>query len=848
MVGVYDGSQLRVYINGVLRGSKDTSVVPADRPFPVTLGREVRGWFKYIGMMSGAAIYERALSATEIAAHYAAGQAADLCAGGCPEGMRGYWRLDDGGGTVAHDRVAGHDGALSGGGFTWTPQPALGTWDGATKTCTLTRDVPETIQFDQAGLTLDCAGHRLVGDGTGVGVQNIWWADSTVRNCRIEGFPVGIRLGGKAHRTRLQALHIDGATYGIFGTGEKYGGANKNSVLEQIVTTNTQTGVRLDSNLEDVTIRQSDFSGNGSGVGIYLATDCRYNAGHLRYIIESNRASNRQVALLYDGAACGQGDRIVGNDFSHSDYGLMCKSWSRTFAEKRVTAAYIGGNDLSYSRQWAMLLEGFGGLEFDANFNGNDLTGSNSGADVGGGARVSGANLTRFGLRTVGLRIWDDSVVEGVDARNIGTGDSLNVWDWDGQNYRNGGSIVLAPCDRCVVRNCDVSGTGQGIGIAKPLSCLYGESSYDLTITGNTINNRAFGIGFVGACGLGNTVIEGNTILNAQYGIAIHDPWSAAFEGALIKGNRLTGLGSAGIGGAGISLRGTYAVGRAVVTDNTITGYNHGLWLSNAQRSEVTHNNVYSNTVTQVLSHQAMEVSVGGEGHYWGRSCPPPLFIPGVDSNRLDVTDSYAYGVRDGWLHGYSPGCNGPPIADAGADQTVECAGPGGTLVTVDGSNSTDPDGDSLTYTWTGPFPEGGGTVNGVQPIVTLTMGSHTIQLVVSDGEFSSAPDSVVVTVPDTVPPAITLVGDAEVSIECPGPYADPGAVAEDVCEGSVAVATDGVVDACVPGDYTIRYLATDASGNEATALRRVHVVDTQAPTIIVRAAPIQLWPPNHDV
>src|ERR1700680_1223158 len=79
---------------------------------------------------------------------------------------------------------------------------------------------------------------------------------------------------------------------------------------------------------------------------------------------------------------------------------------------------------------------------------------------------------------------------------------------------------------------------------------------------------------------------------------------------------------------------------------------------------------------------------------------------------------------------------NQPPVANAGADQTLPATGPGGAPVTLDGSLSSDPDGDALTFVWTE-----GATVVGKSAVVSLTatMGAHTYTLTVTDaGGLSS--------------------------------------------------------------------------------------------------------------
>jgi O-glycosyl hydrolase len=91
------------------------------------------------------------------------------------------------------------------------------------------------------------------------------------------------------------------------------------------------------------------------------------------------------------------------------------------------------------------------------------------------------------------------------------------------------------------------------------------------------------------------------------------------------------------------------------------------------------------------------------------------------------------------------------PTANAGPDQQVIVSGDT-AQVTLDGSDSNDPIGGELTYSWTWTVDGNDYEANGVNPVIELPVGLHTIQLIVNNGLLDSQADFVDVNV-ITIPP-----------------------------------------------------------------------------------------------
>jgi hypothetical protein len=108
---------------------------------------------------------------------------------------------------------------------------------------------------------------------------------------------------------------------------------------------------------------------------------------------------------------------------------------------------------------------------------------------------------------------------------------------------------------------------------------------------------------------------------------------------------------------------------------------------------------------------------------------------------------------------------NEPPVADAGGDVSEECDSNGGTMITLDGSGSSDPDStpgtndDIVAFEWFEDFGTADETMiaEGETANVIFEVGVHDVTLRVTDSEGETDTDDVVVEIVDTVPPMVDL-------------------------------------------------------------------------------------------
>lgn len=219
---------------------------------------------------------------------------------------------------------------------------------------------------------------------------------------------------------------------------------------------------------------------------------------------------------------------------------------------------------------------------------------------------------------------------------------------------------------------------------------------------------------------------------------------------------------------------------------------------------------------------------------------------PGAKSGTVTITSNAPdEPIRVILLTGFVVPPNQPPTADAGPDFAVtDSDGSGDEVVILDGSGSYDPDGTIVLYRWTRGATQ---LASGPSPTssVTLAVGVHTIQLMVTDNGNATATDTVVVTVhprPNQPPiadagpdrSAVDVDGDGFESIGLDGTEsADPdGSIVSWVWStpdlGQIASGEAPMVSLPL-GEHTVTLLVTDDNGATDTDTMTVTITPCYA-------------------
>ena len=207
---------------------------------------------------------------------------------------------------------------------------------------------------------------------------------------------------------------------------------------------------------------------------------------------------------------------------------------------------------------------------------------------------------------------------------------------------------------------------------------------------------------------------------------------------------------------------------------------------------------------------------------------------------------------------------NSAPRAAIASPGAVECDRPGGGVVVLNGSASSDADStpgthdDIATFEWFENYGAPGQTLLGSGELLTATLplGPHTLTLRVTDTSGETGLQGAAVLVRDTAPPVLDCPASLP-AVECTGAggaYVSLSASAHDLCSGAATITNDHTSNGSdASGPYplsttVVAFTATDAAGNAAHCPASVTVQDTLPPTLAVHTDTASLWPPNHEM
>jgi hypothetical protein len=216
-----------------------------------------------------------------------------------------------------------------------------------------------------------------------------------------------------------------------------------------------------------------------------------------------------------------------------------------------------------------------------------------------------------------------------------------------------------------------------------------------------------------------------------------------------------------------------------------------------------------------------------------GHQVAPPVlqyYIRAIDD--LGIASTWPLGGTD---LPYNLNINSRPVANAGEDRVVSAGPDCVAQVELNGSGSSDRDGDPLSFLW-----KQGETIlaNSAVHQVQLPLGVATFTLVVTDSHGLPSEDTVTIAVVDTQGPTITCPSDLTIeSAGLLGTNVFFTVEVDDECDPAPVLACNPASGSFFPfGTNLVQCVAQDVSGNTSECSFSVNVVvlDTMPPSVEV--------------
>ncbi|NPV07949.1 MAG: hypothetical protein HPY83_08305 [Anaerolineae bacterium] len=358
-----------------------------------------------------------------------------------------------------------------------SPEECLGALTGKYNQVTLAGalSLPGGLQITGNHLTLDCAGHTLSGNGSGVGISLANRLNVTVRNCGIQNYDTGIELRDSSHCTLDQNVVTNNETGIALVAVDSLYAPRENVLSNNNSTANAIFGISL-NNVADNTVSDNDLRSNGL-YGLWVSGACNNTV--------TGNLSGPGLPLLYWHDSPNAGTVPAGG------YGqvMLCNVQNATVQGLTMDDGTVNGDGI-------VVLDSSG-----VQVRNNTLNRTN-GLYVDGSQQVTVANNTITSSRRSAVELSDCSncqVTNNTLQNNVRPAPQVGM-----------GLYVSGASPGLQVSNNTVTGNNVGIRLQDVSSP---------TLTGNTVRaNTASGVAAIGTSGL---ALSGSEITRNGYGVEL---------------------------------------------------------------------------------------------------------------------------------------------------------------------------------------------------------------------------------------------------------------------------------------------------------------------------------------